>query len=332
MFEQVDLSDVKLVKEFGMGCLTVKGAHLWPLDHIVWESSASTVGCTFFSEGMQAPWEKLSLLRIEVFKLPKAKSELADRIKWYTRDRKKRRIKVSDGMLFDESMLHAKTLPEEWERDALIRSKGEIIQIYTSKKFAVIFRFMAKSGSMLDHPIFKRVTRNIHFDAAQWEKEVPNIIEPKSKSKRFSETSLSQESEDELWQCVGTAMKRMNLARVKDAAERMGAIELEIEAARSNKSLDDDQLTELAIELGCFAGQLFCWELDWEWRVVEDTKDGKKTEAVCSKNRALAIDPIDWVYSLITNKKRPCNCTLLFNMIKAGRLPPSRPNAYAWIS
>ena len=104
MFEQVDLTDAKLVKEFGMGCLVIKGAHLWPLDHFVWDASATEVSATFFCEEVE-PWDKVNLLRIEVLKMPRGKKKLAERVQWYTRDRKKRRIRIADGQLFESSLL-----------------------------------------------------------------------------------------------------------------------------------------------------------------------------------------------------------------------------------
>ena len=143
MFEQIDLTDATMVKEFGMGCLQIKGAHLWPLDHFVWEGKANEVGATFFCQDLD-PWDKTSLLRIEVFKLPKANSQLQDSLKWFNKGRKKRRIRIADGDLFDEGMLHVKGFGDEWERDAFPLSKGEIIRVYRSKKLAVIFRFLAK--------------------------------------------------------------------------------------------------------------------------------------------------------------------------------------------
>ena len=105
MLETVDLTDATLVKEFSMGCLTFKSAHLWPLSNFTWESSAIKVGATFVIDAPE-PWDEIGLMRIEVFKLPKGKDKLADSINWYLKDRKSRRIRIRDGELFDQSMLH----------------------------------------------------------------------------------------------------------------------------------------------------------------------------------------------------------------------------------
>ncbi len=329
MFEQVDLTDATLGREFGMGCLHIKGAHLWPLTHFVWDASAKEVGATFFCEE-QEPWDNVSLLRIEIFKLPRAKSELAERLEWYTRNRKKRRIKIADGELFDERMLDVRGLGKEWEQDSFAPSKREIIRIYRVKKYAVIFRFLARSGTFLDHPVFKRVVKNVKFDEAQWEKALPDIIDTRPQSKRTTESPLTEEQESEMWEMVGAVTKRLKLSKVKDAEKRLRRVEKEIDAARAERKLSKDQKIDRAIELGSFVGQILCWDLDWEWCNVLES-DGSESICVCSPDRSVAIAPVVWVFELLSDKKRPINCLLTFNMIHYGRLPPSRPNAYVWI-
>ena len=221
-------------------------------------------------------------------------------------------------------------LSKEWEQDSFARSKGEIIRIYQCNKFAVILRFLAKSGTLLDHPVFKRVVRNIQVVETQWEKTVPDIIDTRPKSKRSKESPLTEEQESEMWQIVGAFIKRMKLSKVKDAQKRIALIENEINAARAQTKQSKEDQIDRAIELGTFVGQTFCWELDWEWCNVL-RPDGSETFCVCSPDRSLAIAPTDWILRLISDKKRPLNCLLTFNMIQHGRLPPSRPNAYAQI-
>lgn len=329
MFEQIDLTDATMVKEFGMGCLQIKGAHLWPLDHFVWEGKANEVGATFFCQEIE-PWDKTSLLRIEVFKLPKANDELQDRLRWYNKGRKKRRIRIADGDLFDEGMLHVKGFGDEWERDAFPLSKGEIIRVYRSKKLAVIFRFLAKSGTLLDHPVFKRVIKNIAIVDGQWQKPAPDIIDCTPKAKRTKEIPLTDDEEAEMWEIVGNVMKELKLRKVKEAEERFAIIEQEILSARKIKKSESDQIADRAIELGTLAGQIFCWMLDWEWCRVRQAK-GSESICVCNPNRSIALAPVEWIQDLILDRKRPLNCLLTFNMIQAGRLPPSRPYSYARI-
>ncbi|QDV24641.1 hypothetical protein [Aureliella helgolandensis] len=329
MQQSFDLDEGKLPKEFGMGCLIIKGAHLWPLSHVVWDGTAKAVGATYFCD-LEAPWDSTNLLRIEVYKLPQAKGLLAEQLKWYTRDRKKRRIKIADGELFDTSMLHVKGLTEQWEPDAFPLSKSEIIRVYTGPKHAVIFRFLSRSGTLLDHPVFKRAARNIRFDLTQWVADVPDIIDTRPKRKRSTETPLTEEQKAELGKTLRATMKRLKLSKIKGTPARLKIVEQEITAARKDKTLTHDEKVDLAIELGSIAGQSFCKELEWEWCNVTG-KDQSEAYCVCSPDRGLAIYPVDWIFELITDKKRPLNCILTFNMIEAGRLPPLRPHSYSRI-
>ena len=329
MQHSFDLDDARLQKEFGMGCLVIKGAHLWPLSKLVWDGTAKTVGATFSGE-TQEPYHKANLLRIEVFKLPQAKGVLAERLEWYTQGRKKRRIKIADGQLFDWSMLHVKGFTEEWEQDAFPLSKSEVIRVYIAKKHAVIFRFLARSGTLLDHPVFKRAAKNIRFDSSLWVTDVPDIIDTRPKRKRSTESPLMEEQESEMWMFVRAAMKRLKLSKIKETPERLKIIEQEVTKARKNKKLSHEEKVDLANELGNFVGQCFCWDLEWEWCNVKG-KDKSEAYCVCSPDRGLAIHPVDWIFELIMDKKRTLNCVLTFNMLMAGRLPPSRPNSYSRI-
>lgn len=328
MLETVDLTDATLVKEFSMGCLTFKSAHLWPLSNFTWESSAIKVGATFVIDAPE-PWDEIGLMRIEVFKLPKGKDKLADSINWYLKDRKSRRIRIRDGELFDQSMLHVKGLTNDWEQDSFATHKGGVVRIYRRRKFVALFRFAARSGTLLDHPVFKRVAKNTKFNESLWEREVPVIIDTRPKTQQQCESDMTDDQEEEMWEAVEAAMDRLNFRKIQDTKRRIKILANEITSARKNKELDEDEAVELAYELGYMFGQMLAWELDWEWCNVET--DGEEVFCVCSPNRGVAFEPVDWIYELITQPKLTNNCQLLWNMISSGRMPPSRPYSYVQI-
>jgi hypothetical protein len=209
MQDSFDLYGAALPKEFEMGCLSIRNAHLWRLSHMVWEGSAKSVGATFFCD-LKEPWEDRSLLRVEMFRLPEGSGDFAERLEWYTKYRKKRRIKIADGQLFDEEFLHMPTFGEGWEMDSFALSKGEVIRIYQASEHAVIFRFLARSGTLLDHPIFKRLIKNITFDSRRWETKAPDIIEKPMKQK-VVDTVLPSEEQRELRRILSSAVKRLGI-------------------------------------------------------------------------------------------------------------------------
>lgn len=324
MFENIDLSEATLAKELTIGCLTIKQTHLWPLSHYVWESNAKHVGVTFFCD-CASPWDEDGLLRFDVFKLPAGKAAYAERVEWYTRDRKKRALKIADGMNFETNMLHFRAL-DEWEQDSFALSKQEVIRIYKHKKFAVVVRFLARSGTLLDHPVFKRAVKNLTFDENEWEKAPPKILDKRSKKLRSTEASLDEESISEMSTQVEQASKRLRLKRTDDAGKKLKAIEKEIQVVRGRQNLTEEDVVQNAIELGYLAGHVFCQGLNWEWCIVS-TPQEEDSICVCNHNRALAIEPIEWIYNLLASEV-PINCLLTYNMLDAGRLPPVQPQSY----
>lgn len=329
MNDSFDLHGAALPKEFGMGCLRFENAHLWRLSHVVWEGSAKSVDATFFCD-LKEPWDDRNLLRVEVFRLPAAAAALAERLEWYTKHRKQRRIKIADGALFDDGMLHPKAFGPNWEAESFALSKGEIIRVYRTQKHAVIFRFLARSGTLLDHPVFKRAVKNLSFDASRWETKAPEITE-RRKQKKPVETPFSSAQERELRQIDRAANRRLGLTKGTPIAVRLETIEQEISRVRELRHLSNEQRSEMAAELGVLVGQCFCSELGWEWRNLNGP-DGDESVCVCCPERRLVLAPGNWALGLIASKKQPINCALTFNMIAAGRLPPTRPHAYIRIN
>jgi len=263
---------------------------------------------------------------VEIYKLTSGASELADRIEWNTRGRKSRPQKITDVQIFDERMLKIKTFGAEWDCKAFALSKGEIIRIYRTKKFAVIFRFLARSGTLLDHPIFKRLAKDNVFDPSSYERKAPAITE-KRKTSKVSDDALSPEDSRELKQILQSAEKRLGITKSTNVIWRLELVEAEIEKVRRKGKLTEVIKTDLAIELGAELGQCFCNDLEWEWRRLK-YRSTESMVCICCPERRLVICPGAWVLDLVSSKSPPLNCQLTFNLIEAGNLPPTRPGAY----
>ncbi|MGV3482905.1 MAG: hypothetical protein ACO1RT_00660 [Planctomycetaceae bacterium] len=227
-------------------------------------------------------------------------------------------------------MLNIKCFGDEWDSDAFALSKGEVIRIYRIKKLAVIFRLVARSGTLLDHPIFKRLIKDVSVDPEIWEKEAPALTE-KGKKKKPVESSLSVEEERELKQMIRGIERRLGIIKSTAVDRRLERVQNEIEQARSQGRATEASKAELAMELGAELGQCFCNALDWQWRRLT-YPDGASMVGVCCPERRLVLCPGAWVADLLSSKKRPLNCHLTFNLIQAGRLPPTRPGAYTQIN
>jgi len=329
MQDSFDLQDAALPRQFGLGCLTIRNGHLWRLSHVVWSGTARSVGATFFCD-LKPPWDATNLLRIETYKLPSGAHESAERIQWYTRNRKSRPIKIADGQRFDPGMLNIKCFTDEWDADAFALSKGEVIRTYRTKTFAVIFRLVARSGTLLDHPIFKRLIKDVSFDPDTWEKQAPGLTE-KRRTKTPVESTLSPEEERELKQLIRGIEKRLSITKSTKADRRLELVQNEIKQLRSQAKGTKASRAELAMELGAEIGQCFCIALDWQWRRLTYPNDATMV-GVCCPERRLVLCPSAWVADLLSSQKRPINCLLTFNMIQGGRLPPTRLGAYTRIN
>jgi hypothetical protein len=329
MNDSFDLQGAALPKQFELGCLSIANGDKWRLSHVVWEGTTRFVGATFFCD-LKAPWDNRNLFRIEAYKLPSGASDLAERIDWYTKGRKSRRIKIADGQLFDEGMLAIECFGDEWDSDAFALSKGEVIRIYQAKKTAVIFRFLARSGTLLDHPIFKRLVKDITIEPSGWEKKAPSITERKKKT-RILDDALSPKDARELQQIAKSVEKRLGITKAMKASRRLEVVEAEIEVVRGEGKLSADVKNQLALELGVEIGECFRREMGWEWRQLTYPKN-ESMICICCPERRLVLRPSAWVIELLTAKSRPINCLLTFNMIESGRLPPTRPGAYSFIN
>ncbi len=211
MNDTFDLQGAALPQQFNLGCLVIANGHRWRLSHVVWEGTARFVGATFFCD-LKAPWNDRNLLRIEVYRLPSAASELAERLDWYRAGAKVVALKSLTGSFFDESMLALSCFGVNGMKDAFALSKGEVIRIYQTKKFAVIFRFLARSGTLLDHPIFKGLGKAIAFDPHGWEKKAPSITDKRKKTK-ISDDPLSPEETCELHRIAKSVEKRLGITK-----------------------------------------------------------------------------------------------------------------------
>ena len=126
--------------------------------------------------------------------------------------------------------------------------------------------------------------------------------------------------------CVDQATLRLELKKRDNATKRLTAIEKDIDATRRRKNSDEELRVKRTIELGYLVGHVFCEGQSWDWCIVSAPQE-EDSICICSPNRALAIEPIEWVYRLLAEDV-PINCLLTYNVFDAGRLPPARPDSY----
>ena len=87
-----------------------------------------------------------------------------------------------------------------------------------------------------------------------------------------------------------------------------------------------DKLVNLSLALGCLWADAVVRELGWEWAFV--TKRRVDVYAIVSPDRAYCVFPMMYAHSIVGGTTANQNCLLLYNMLKAGKLPPSEPGRY----
>jgi len=90
----------------------------------------------------------------------------------------------------------------------------------------------------------------------------------------------------------------------------------------------EDGMTMTAITLGCLWGQAVCGQFGWEWAAVS-LEPGAEFYGVVSPSRSHVVFPLHYMQELLSDPERDHTSLLLYNMLKAGSLPPASPGKYS---
>jgi hypothetical protein len=90
----------------------------------------------------------------------------------------------------------------------------------------------------------------------------------------------------------------------------------------------EDGRTMTALCLGCLWGQTVCDRLGWEWAAVS-LEPGAEFYGVVSPSRSHVVFPLHYMQELLSDPDRDQTSLLLYNMLKAGSLPPAGPGEYS---
>jgi hypothetical protein len=92
------------------------------------------------------------------------------------------------------------------------------------------------------------------------------------------------------------------------------------------KKLSSKAFADQALMLACAWGTAVCDELGYEWVNVR-WPDGNSI-GIVPKKRQFAIYPLPYVRRIMDDRDADNTILLLFNMLVAGNVPKSAPNAY----
>jgi hypothetical protein len=86
-------------------------------------------------------------------------------------------------------------------------------------------------------------------------------------------------------------------------------------------------VSEAALCFGCLWGETLCNETGWEWATVTLRPD-EEFYGVVSPSRSHVVFPLHYLRDLLSDPERDQTSLLLYNMLKAGDLPPAGPGEY----
>ncbi len=122
---------------------------------------------------------------------------------------------------------------------------------------------------------------------------------------------------------VPRGYRRLGLEGEPRPEEVVDRVHRAVDAIQSGATkLKKNERTAAQMELGCAWGEQLHRALGWQWASVAGGL------ALVSRDRAVAHHPFAFVGRLIAPRARGNTVALLFNMLAAGQLPPSKPGSY----
>lgn len=160
------------VPEVRFGCVLIENADQLPLSLV--NFSAAPGHITLALDGATGkPGILDSFVAINTFQFPEGMAEFEKLCEWFGKDRQTR-AKLPDGVKFDESVLAVHNAPADWIHEAYPQSKRTFVHIYRGAEQAILIRLLGRTGTILDHPLFKPLIDNLQIVPGQWIIEEPD--------------------------------------------------------------------------------------------------------------------------------------------------------------
>jgi hypothetical protein len=150
----------------------------------------------------------------------------------------------------------------------------------------------------------------------------------------LAERSLTKDEREELdmlWQrgveCIGFVVY---LPRdLSDSSLVVGKIREFVDGYREGQRPGGDygDVQTVAYAVGSLWGEEVCEALGWEWIQVTD-ESGSERLVVVSPDRAYLCDPHLAIFRLLAKPEIDNTVALVFNMLRAGKAPSSKPGSY----
>lgn len=147
----------------------------------------------------------------------------------------------------------------------------------------------------------------------------------------MKDSPVSAEIMNEIRECVKEGLELIGLSQGASPDEVQRAIfqkvnDLRDDISATPEDFDGETILDLALRLGCLWGQVICDELDWEWANV--TFPEGDFFAILTPDRSRVMLPLHYFKELMNDPEKDPTSELIYNMLKAGNLPPAEANEY----
>ena len=149
----------------------------------------------------------------------------------------------------------------------------------------------------------------------------------------FTETPIASDVQKEFDFCMANGLKNLGVKPDDDAdviVKAVGDFIYKWDADRKSFFRRLMQLrgdtANIALWLGIVWGNQVCRAFGWTWACLEC--GGHTYYGVVSSDRAYVVHPTDNILNLLNDPGRDNATILFYNMMKAGKSPPSAPGMY----
>lgn len=150
------------------------------------------------------------------------------------------------------------------------------------------------------------------------------------KSNGPSERPLKDNEQREVKDYCRSAAERLGASPAKESPDAVvKKISAYVDDFRET-NLDPSDAVDAALELGCLWGFAICRQMKWQWAFV--TIEGEGIYSIVSPAREYVIFPMLFMQKLLADTNSDQTSLLIYNVIKAGRLPASQERSYLVLS
>ena len=213
--QQYGLSESCFASEVHFGCVRIENADRLPLDGANFVPQPGHV--TLALDGATGkPGIMDSIVAINTFQFPEGNSEFERVVEWFGRDRKSR-AKLPDGVKFDESVLAVHDAPADWEHDAYPQSNRAFVHVYRGLTQAILIRWIARTGTILDHQLFQSLLTNLRIVPGQWITTAPSIQPKTDRQPEITGTPLTEDVQNEIETSAARAREFIQLGQIRQS-------------------------------------------------------------------------------------------------------------------